>query len=257
MVGQFESALFAGFSLLGSAGAVVLDADTTAFVKPVTGAVITQPFGCTSFALEAADPNCTGGHFHSGIDLAVAAGTPVYATLAGIAQVIDDTTGYGLHIVIDHGQRRSSLYGHLDSVCVTTGARVAAGQVIGQVGSTGDSTGPHLHFEIRTNGTPRTPSSSSNCRDTTGLRNNSSHLSGGIDMVNRVILIGNLTKDAESLPSSGKPMTRLRLATKGRVGGSTGGACSTKGRSGQSLYKDRFTSGLNLLAGHPRGYWGG
>jgi murein DD-endopeptidase MepM/ murein hydrolase activator NlpD len=150
-------ALFAGLSLLGGAGAAVLETSTTAFVKPVTDAVITQPFGCTSFALEPVDPSCPGEHFHSGIDLAVAAGTPVHATLAGVAQVIDDTTGYGLHIIIDHEQGLSSLYGHLESVSVTSGEHVLAGQVIGHVGSTGDSTGPHLHFEIRVNGTAEDP----------------------------------------------------------------------------------------------------
>jgi murein DD-endopeptidase MepM/ murein hydrolase activator NlpD len=156
-IAGLTAALVAGLSLLGGAGAAVLDSATTGFVKPVTGAVITQPFGCTSFALEPVDPDCPGGHFHSGIDLAVAAGTPVHATLAGVAQVIDDTTGYGLHIIIDHADGLSSLYGHLESVCVTTGEDVAAGEVIGQVGSTGDSTGPHLHFEIRVKGTPENP----------------------------------------------------------------------------------------------------
>jgi murein DD-endopeptidase MepM/ murein hydrolase activator NlpD len=150
-------ALFAGLGLLGGAGIAVLDTSTATFVKPVTGAMISQPFGCTSFALEPVDPSCPGGHFHSGIDLAVAAGTPVHATLAGVAQVIDDTTGYGLHIVIDHGQGLTSLYGHLESVCVRTGEHVLTGQLIGRVGSTGNSTGPHLHFEIDVNGTPENP----------------------------------------------------------------------------------------------------
>jgi murein DD-endopeptidase MepM/ murein hydrolase activator NlpD len=156
-IAGLTAALLAGLSLLGGAGAAVLDSATTSFVKPVIGAVITQPFGCTSFALEPVDPDCPGGHFHSGIDLAAAAGTPVHATLAGTAQVIDDTTGYGLHIIIDHADGLSSLYGHLESVCVTTGERVTAGQVIGGVGATGDATGPHLHFEIRVNGTPEDP----------------------------------------------------------------------------------------------------
>jgi murein DD-endopeptidase MepM/ murein hydrolase activator NlpD len=133
------------------------EAEGVAFVKPLTHAWISQGFGCTSFAFEPVDRACAGGHWHSGIDLAAARGAPVMATLPGIVTVIVSPTGYGLHVVIDHGGGLSSLYGHLDTVAVASGEVVAAGQVIGTVGSTGNATGPHLHFEIRRDGIAEDP----------------------------------------------------------------------------------------------------
>jgi murein DD-endopeptidase MepM/ murein hydrolase activator NlpD len=127
------------------------------FLKPLTHAWISQGFGCTSFAFEPVDRACPGGHWHSGIDLAAASGTPVAATLPGIVTVIVSATGYGLHVIIDHGGGLSSLYGHLDTVVVASGDDVAAGQIIGTVGSTGNATGPHLHFEIRRDGIAEDP----------------------------------------------------------------------------------------------------
>ena len=128
-----------------------------AFGKPVTGASISQGFGCTGVSLEPIDTACPGGHWHSGIDLAAAAGTPVVATESGLARVIVSATGFGLHVVIDHGGGLQSLYGHLSSVDIVDGQTVAGGQLIGAVGSTGNSTGPHLHFEIDRNGIAEDP----------------------------------------------------------------------------------------------------
>lgn len=127
------------------------------FVKPVARASISQGFGCTSVTVEPVDTACPGGHWHSGIDLAAAMGTPVVATAAGTAHVILSATGFGLHVVIDHGGGLQSLYGHLSSVDVVDGQTVAGGQLIGVVGSTGNSTGPHLHFEIDRNGIAEDP----------------------------------------------------------------------------------------------------
>jgi peptidoglycan DL-endopeptidase CwlO len=127
------------------------------FVTPLAHAWISQGFGCTSFAFEPVDRACPGGHWHSGIDLAAARGTPVRATLPGIVTVIVSATGYGLHVVIDHGGGLSSLYGHLDTVLVNSGDDVVVGQVIGTVGSSGNATGPHLHFEIRRDGIAEDP----------------------------------------------------------------------------------------------------
>jgi murein DD-endopeptidase MepM/ murein hydrolase activator NlpD len=138
-------------------GAVAGTASSVAFVKPLAHSWVSQGFGCTSFSFEPIDLACPGGHWHSGIDLAAARGTPVMATLPGIATVILSATGYGLHVIIDHGAGLSSLYGHLDTVVVVTGAYVTAGQEIGTVGSTGNATGPHLHFEIRRDGIPEDP----------------------------------------------------------------------------------------------------
>ena len=136
---------------VGSTGAGV------AFVKPIAHSWISQGFGCTSFAFEPVDAACHGGHWHSGVDLAAARGTPVAATLPGIATVIVSATGYGLHVVIDHGGGLSSLYGHLETVVVVSGDIVLAGEVIGTVGSSGNATGPHLHFEIRRDGIAEDP----------------------------------------------------------------------------------------------------
>ena len=127
------------------------------FVKPITHAWVSQGFGCTSFGFEPIDLACPGGHWHSGIDLAAARGTPVMATLPGLATVLVSATGYGLHVIIDHGGGLSSLYGHLDTVLISSGDQVLGGEVIGTVGSTGNATGPHLHFEIRRDGIAEDP----------------------------------------------------------------------------------------------------
>jgi murein DD-endopeptidase MepM/ murein hydrolase activator NlpD len=147
--------LCGGTALAG--GAVAGTASGVAFVKPLTHSWISQGFGCTSFSFEPIDLACPGRHWHSGIDLAAARGTPVMATLPGIATVILSATGYGLHVIIDHGGGLSSLYGHLDTVLIETGDAVMAGEVIGTVGATGNATGPHLHFEIRRDGIPEDP----------------------------------------------------------------------------------------------------
>lgn len=140
-----------------ASGATGGDVAGVGFVKPLTHAWISQGFGCTSFAFEPVDRACPGGHWHSGIDLAAARDTPVRATLPGVVTVIVSATGYGLHVVIDHGGGLSSLYGHLDTVLVYSGDVVVAGQIIGTVGSSGNATGPHLHFEIRRDGIAEDP----------------------------------------------------------------------------------------------------
>ena len=120
--------------------------------QPVTGAVLTQGFGCTSLVIEAADPACPGGHFHSGLDLAAPTGTQVRAAGAGRARLLWNPAGYGLYVLVDHGGGLQTLYGHLSEASIEDGAQVQAGEEIGRVGSTGLSTGPHLHFEVRRDG---------------------------------------------------------------------------------------------------------
>jgi Peptidase family M23 len=128
-----------------------------AWVRPVDGAVVSQSFGCSPYSMEPVDRSCPSGHIHTGIDLAVPAGTPVRASLDGVATVIVSTTGYGLHVVVDSGDGLTTLYAHMESVEVHDGDAVAAGDVIGLAGSTGNSTGPHLHFEVRRDGIPEDP----------------------------------------------------------------------------------------------------
>jgi len=127
------------------------------WIKPVKGAFVSQGFGCTPVSIEPYDPSCPSRHFHSGIDLAAASGTPIYAAASGKVQVFVSATGFGLHVIIDHGNGLQSLYGHMSTVSVSDGDYVSAGDLIGTVGSTGNSTGPHLHFEIDRDGIPENP----------------------------------------------------------------------------------------------------
>lgn len=89
---------------------------------------------------------------HSGVDLAAAAGTPVYASAPGYVVTANWAGGYGLLVAIEHAGGMQTRYGHLARLAVASGQYVAAGAVIGYVGSTGNSTGPHLHYEVRING---------------------------------------------------------------------------------------------------------
>ena len=115
----------------------------------VVGGVITQPFGCTSFELEPYDPFCPGRHLHTGIDLAAAMGTPVHSATGGTARVGFDPDGAGLYVVVAVDSHVRVFYCHLSSVAVVNGKAVIAGDVIGGLGSSGNSTGPHVHFEIQ------------------------------------------------------------------------------------------------------------
>jgi murein DD-endopeptidase MepM/ murein hydrolase activator NlpD len=95
---------------------------------------------------------------HRAIDIANAAGTPIVAADSGFVALLGSgTTGYGKYVVIDHGNGFQTLYAHFNIIYVMTGQSVKKGQVIGLMGSTGNSTGPHLHFEIRKDGVQRNP----------------------------------------------------------------------------------------------------
>lgn len=96
--------------------------------------------------------------FHPGIDIAAPLGTPLVAADAGFVTFAGwDKTGFGNMILIDHGNGYTTLYGHLDRFAVTAGDSVKKGQVIGRIGSTGRSTGPHVDFRIRQGGVWRNP----------------------------------------------------------------------------------------------------
>lgn len=144
------AASFAGLPTDGGKAPAVLS-------WPVRGAVLTQPFGCTDVLFEPRASFCASGHFHSGIDLASRLGTPLHAAAAGTAQVASNPRGYGLYVIVVHGGGVSTLYGHLDATPLATGDRVAEGDQIGLMGSSGLSTGPHLHFEVRRQGRPENP----------------------------------------------------------------------------------------------------
>ncbi len=97
------------------------------------------------------------GRMHTGIDIAAPQGTPVEASRSGRVSFAGWRGGYGQVIILDHGDGKTSWYAHLSSMDVGEGQMVDRGQVIGRVGMTGRSTGPHLHFEIRVNDDPQNP----------------------------------------------------------------------------------------------------
>ena len=93
-----------------------------------------------------------GRRAHTGIDLAAPTGTPVYATADGLISRADRFSSYGLFVSIEHGAQLQTRFAHLSKIAVADGQRVKKGDVIGYVGSTGRSTGPHLHYEVRVDG---------------------------------------------------------------------------------------------------------
>ncbi len=99
------------------------------------------------------DPIYKTVKFHPGLDFTAPQGTPIYATADGVITLAGFTSGgYGVHVVIDHGYGYETLYGHMVRVKVRNGVRVKRGDLIGYVGSTGKSTGPHCHYEVHKNG---------------------------------------------------------------------------------------------------------
>jgi len=120
------------------------------FMRPVPGG-ITSGFGYRMH------PILGVRKMHTGVDISAATGTPIHAGDAGTVIWAGRRGGYGLCVVIDHGGGMSTVYGHCSRLACGVGQEVGKGQVIGYVGSTGLSTGPHLHFEVRRNGSPIAP----------------------------------------------------------------------------------------------------
>jgi len=117
---------------------------SSGLIWPVSGPV-TSPFGWR------------WGRMHEGIDIGVSYGTPIHAAAGGRVIYAGWMSGYGNLVAIDHGGGLSTAYGHQSQLAVSYGEEVSQGQVIGYVGSTGHSTGPHLHFEVRIGGNPVDP----------------------------------------------------------------------------------------------------
>ena len=120
--------------------------------KPVRTASFTSGFGVRS------DPFQARAAMHPGIDLAGAMGTPIYATADGtVLRAGWNAGGYGNLVELDHGKGIATRYGHMSAVLVSAGQHVTRGQQIGRMGSTGRSTGSHLHYEVRIDGRPVNP----------------------------------------------------------------------------------------------------
>ena len=126
------------------------------FIWPEPQAQISQPFGPSSFWFE--PPYGSYPHFHTGIDLVEPFGSPVYAADDGIVALVgSSSSGYGNYVVIAHSGGLNTLYGHLSTALVKVGQSVTQGTPVGLEGSTGNSTGAHLHFELRINQSPVNP----------------------------------------------------------------------------------------------------
>ncbi len=119
--------------------------------RPLGGAALSSMFG------PRVHPIFGTVRMHNGVDFRGSTGTPIMAAGGGTVVYAGPRGGYGNTVVIDHGNSLATLYAHQSAVYVAVGATVTAGQVIGAVGSTGFSTGPHLHFEVRLGGTPVNP----------------------------------------------------------------------------------------------------
>ena len=118
---------------------------------PVNASYMTSGFGLR------AHPLLGTARGHAGVDLAAPAGSPIRATQDGVVDAAGWRGGYGLAVQLDHGKGVASRYAHMSRVAVYPGQAVKRGDVIGYVGSTGLSTGPHLHYEIRVNGAAVNP----------------------------------------------------------------------------------------------------
>jgi murein DD-endopeptidase MepM/ murein hydrolase activator NlpD len=142
--------LFASWKSIDTTG-VVETAPQIAAVSIPTGmplhdATLTSDFGMRTH------PILGGRRNHKGVDLAQPTGTPVYATADGIVSRAEPFSSYGNYIQIEHGGELQTRFGHLSGFAVVAGEQVHKGQLIGYVGTTGRSTGPHLHYEVRVAG---------------------------------------------------------------------------------------------------------
>jgi murein DD-endopeptidase MepM/ murein hydrolase activator NlpD len=117
---------------------------------PISGRLV-DGFGHRS------DPFSGEGAMHTGIDISAPMGTSVKATADGIVMYANWNTGYGRCVIVDHGNGYQTLYGHLSQIGVIEGEEIRQGEIVGRVGNSGRSTGPHLHYEVRVHSTPVNP----------------------------------------------------------------------------------------------------
>ena len=146
--------LFASWEALDDGGTDIVSVKPTISIPsrmPLESARLTSEYGMRTH------PVLGKRRKHNGIDLAAPTGTPVYATADGIVGKAKWFSSYGLYIRVDHGADLETRYAHLSRLAVAAGERVKKGDVIGYVGSTGRSTGPHLHYEVRIDGVAVNP----------------------------------------------------------------------------------------------------
>lgn len=113
---------------------------------PLNNAALTSSYGMRTH------PVIGGRRAHKGVDLAAPTGTPIYATADGVVSKAERFSSYGLYVSIEHGAQIQTRFAHMSRIAVANGERVNKGDIIGYVGSTGRSTGPHLHYEVRIDG---------------------------------------------------------------------------------------------------------
>lgn len=133
------------------------------FSMPVSG-TITSPFGYRRLTMQ---DGSVSNEMHSGLDIAAAMGTKICAAFGGTVKFAGVQEGYGNTIILSHANGVETLYGHCSKLCVSVGETVNKGDGIGEVGSTGRSTGPHVHFEVRVNGKAVNPINYINSRGVT------------------------------------------------------------------------------------------
>ena len=138
-------------------GAKIRSAQSSSIVPAPTGAASAAGFVWPVHGVLTSGFGWRWGRMHEGVDIAVANGTPVVAAKAGVVIVAGWMGGYGNLVVVDHGGGVATAYGHNTSVTVGIGQQVEQGQLIAYSGSTGHSTGPHVHFEVRINGSAVDP----------------------------------------------------------------------------------------------------
>jgi murein DD-endopeptidase MepM/ murein hydrolase activator NlpD len=127
-------------------------ASTSGWLWPCGGCPQTSAFGWRTH------PIFGDRRLHAGIDMGAPIGTPVRAAESGTVLIAGAASGYGTLVVVGHGGGLSSAYAHLSTISVSPGQSVRRGEQVGEVGNEGNSTGPHLHFEVRRGGEPVDPS---------------------------------------------------------------------------------------------------
>lgn len=142
---QFQS-IFQSWKKLDAVNVAATGAISIPSIQPIAKFTFTSAYGVRS------DPFQGSAAMHAGIDLASPTGTPIYATADGVVDRAEWFGGYGNMVEIDHGKGVATRYGHMSRIAAHPGERVKRGELIGYVGSTGRSTGSHLHYEVRIDG---------------------------------------------------------------------------------------------------------